>query len=133
MIMLPDGAVVSHPYVSYEGGTRVLVVSPAPGAEAWYRIERWGYAVQWWTWQADARSMREVPRYVRPGELVDADSAELWANVNPRMPAYIARARLACAGRPLKLQVADSEQLREWQYDPYAPKGEDVNRRAGTS
>jgi hypothetical protein len=75
--------------------------------------------------------MREVSRYVRPGELVDADSAELWANVDPRLPAYIERARLACASRPLVLRVADSEQLREWQYDPYAPKGEETDRRAG--
>ena len=117
---LPDSAVVSHPYVSDEGGTRVLVV--ADEGDAWYRIESWVYAVQWWTWQADARSMREVARHVRPGRLVDADSAELWANVSPRLPAYIGRARLSCDGRPLTLRVADSAQLREWQYDPYAPR-----------
>jgi hypothetical protein len=128
MSTLPDGAVVSCPYVSYEGGTRVLVV--AAGGDAWYRVETWGYAVQWWTWQADARSMREVARYVRPGDLVDADSAELWANVDPRLPAYIERARMACAGQALRLRVADSEQLREWQYDPYAPTGDEM---AGTS
>ena len=120
--VLPEGAVVSCPYVSSEGGTRVLVVSHQ--GKAWYRVETWGYAVQWWNWQADAGSMREVSRYARPGELVDADSAELWANVDPRLPAYIARARLACKSIPLTLRVADSEQLREWQYDPYAPTGD---------
>jgi hypothetical protein len=123
---LPDTAVASSPYVSYDGGTRVLLVSPAPGAGPWYRVETWGYAVQWWNWQADAGSMREVARYVRPGELVDADSAELWANTDPRLPAFIARARLSCEGRPLRLLVGDSEQLREWQYDPYAPKGDEI-------
>lgn len=126
MSALPDGAVVSSPFVSREGGTRVLVV--AVGAEAWYRVEAWVYATQWWTWKADAQTMREVSRYVRPGELTDADSAELWANVDPRLPAYIARARLNCAGRALKLRVADSAQLREWQHDPYAP-----TEKAGTS
>lgn len=126
MSTLPDQAVVFSPYVSYEGGTRVLVVSPAPGAEAWYRVETWGYAVQWWTWQADVTSLRDLAAYVRPGELVDADSAELWANVDPRLPACIGRARMACEGRPLKLRVAGSEQLREWQYDPYAPKGDET-------
>lgn len=125
MSILPDGAVVSCPFVSYEGGTRVLVVSV--GGDSWYRVETWAYGVTRWYWQADARSMREVARYVRPGELVDADSAELWANVDPSLPAYIARARLTCGGRSLKLRVADSEQLREWQYDPYAPTGDENN------
>jgi hypothetical protein len=122
MSTLPEGAVTSHPYVSYEGGTRVLVV--AAGDEAWYRVETWGYAVTRWCWQADVRTLRELGPHVRPAELVDADSAELWANVDPRLPAYIARARLHCDGRPLRLEVADGEQLREWQYDPYAPRDE---------
>ena len=124
--VLPDDAVVSHPYVSSEGGTRVLIV--AAGGESWFRVEAWGYATQWWDWQADESTLRGVGRHVRFGTLVDADSAELWANVDPRLPAYIARARLACDRRPLALHVADSEQLREWQYDPYAPTGEDSER-----
>jgi hypothetical protein len=122
---LPAETVFSHPYVSYEGGTRVLVA--AADGKAWYRVETWSYAVARWYWQADAKTMREVSRHVRPGELVDADSAELWANVGPRLPAYIERARLNCEGRPLKLQVADGEQLREWRYDPYAPTGDETN------
>jgi hypothetical protein len=126
--VIPDGAVVSSPFVSYEGGTRVLVVSPAPGAKAWYRVETWAYGVTRWYWQADVWSLHDLARYVRPGELVDADSAELWANVDPSLPAYIKRARLNCEGRPLRLRVADSEQLREWKYDPYAPA-----EKAGTS
>jgi hypothetical protein len=119
---LPDGAVLSNPYVSYEGGTRVLAAAAA--GEAWYRVETWSYAVARWYWQADAATMRELARLVHPGDLVDADSAELWANVDPRLPANIERARLHCAGRALTLRVADSEQLREWRYDPYAPVGD---------
>lgn len=118
---LPEGAALSHPYVSSEGGTRVLVA--ASGDEAWYRVEAWSYAVARWYWQADVSTMRELAARVHPRELVDAGSAELWANVDPRMPAYIERARLHCAGRALRLRVADSGQLREWQYDPYAPTG----------
>jgi hypothetical protein len=123
---LPEGAVLSHPYVSYEGGTRVLVA--AADGEAWYRVEAWSYAVARWYWQADVKTLRELAPYVRLGLLVDADSAELWANVDPRLPAYIERARLHCSGRPLRLAVADSEQLHEWQYDPFAPQGLDSSQ-----
>jgi hypothetical protein len=105
--------------VSYEGGTRVLVA--AADGKAWYRVETWSYAVARWYWQADVWTLRELAPHVRPHELVGADSAELWANVNPRLPAYIKRAREHCGGRPVKLAVAAGEQLREWQYDPYAP------------
>lgn len=118
-------AVFSHPHVSYEGGTRVLVA--AANGKAWYRVEAWSYAVARWYWQADAKTMRGVGLHVHPGSLVDADSAELWANVDPRLPAYIERARLNCEGRPLKLRVADGEQLREWRYDLYAPTGDETN------
>jgi hypothetical protein len=125
MSTLPGAAVISHPYVSYEGGTRVLVVSA--GGPAYYRVETWSYAVARWYWQADAGTLRELGRHVHPRELVDADSAELWANVDPRLPAYIERARLDCAGHPLKLRVPDGGQLREWRYDPYAPTGGETN------
>ena len=117
--VLPDGSVVSHPYVSYEGGTRVLLVSH-DGA-AWYRVEAWQYAVQTWGWRANVATLRALAAHARPYELVNADSGELWGNVNVRLPAFIARARLSCHGHPLTLAVADADQHGRGD-DPYADR-----------